>query len=103
MTTTPDNVQYRKEFTKPALKTYPRRQVFTFKNNDIWAADIADLSYYSNFNKNYKYLLCVMDIYSRYVYVFPLKDKKGSSIIKCFKELRNYGCHLWVDQSKIAK
>jgi hypothetical protein len=39
-----------------------------------------------------------MDIYSRYAFVFPLKDKKGSTIIKCFKELKNYGRNLWIDK-----
>ncbi len=93
-----DSIQYRKELTKPAPKLYPRRKVLVFENNDIWTADIVDYSKLASLNKNYKYLLCIMDIYSRYAFVFPLKDKKGNSIIKCFKELKDYGRNLWVDR-----
>ena len=93
-----DAIQYRKELTKPVPKTFPRRKAIVLSNNDIWTADIVDYSRLSKLNKNYKYLLCIMDIYSRYAFVFPLKDKKGSTIIKCFKELKNYGRNLWVDK-----
>ena len=45
----------------------------------------------SKFNKGFRFLLCVIDIYSKYAWVVPLKDKKGVSIVnvllKYFKEM----------------
>jgi len=95
-----DALQYRKELTKPAPKIFPKRKVLVFGKNDIWSADIVDYNKLSAFNSQYKYLLCIIDIYSRYAYVFPLRDKKGISIMQCFKELKDniYGKNLWVDQ-----
>ena len=41
----------------------------------------------SNFNKGFKYLLCVIDIFSKYASVVPLKDKKGISIVNAFQKM----------------
>ena len=93
-----DNVQYRKELLKPAIKTFKRREVNTFYINDIWSADIVDLSNLSKYNNGYKYLLTIIDIYSRYVFVFALKDKTSKSVLNCFKKLKPYPNNLWVDR-----
>ena len=41
----------------------------------------------SKFNKGFRFLLCVIDIYSKYVWVVPLKDKKGVSIVNAFQSI----------------
>ena len=51
----------------------------SFKDN-IWDADLADMSLISKFNKGIKYLLCVIDLFSRNAWVVGLKDKKGTKI-----------------------
>ena len=56
-----------------------------FKDN-IWAADLADMQLISKFNKGFRFLLCVIDILSKYAWVVPLKDKKGVSIVKAFQK-----------------
>ena len=43
-------------------------------------ADLADMQLISTFNKGFIFLLCVIDIYSKYAWVIPLKDKKGITI-----------------------
>ena len=43
-------------------------------------ADLADMQLISTFNKGFIFLLCVIDIYSKYAWVTPLKDKKGITI-----------------------
>ena len=48
-------------------------------------ADLADMQLISNFNKGYAFLLCVIDIFSKYSWVVPLKDKKGLSIVNAFQ------------------
>ena len=41
----------------------------------------------SNFNKGFRFLLCVIDIFSKYAWVVPLKDKKGITIINAFQKI----------------
>ena len=41
----------------------------------------------SKFNKGFRFLLCVIDIFSKYVWVVPLKDKKGFSIVDAFQNI----------------
>ena len=40
----------------------------------------------SKFNKGFRFLLCVIDIFSKYAWVVPLKDKKGSTIVNAFQK-----------------
>ena len=43
----------------------------------------------SKFNKGFRFLLCVIDIFSKYAWVVPLKDKKGVSIVDAFQKILN--------------
>ena len=52
-------------------------------------ADLADMLLISKFNKGYRYLLHVVDIFSKYAWVIPLKDKKGVSIVNAFQKILN--------------
>ena len=50
----------------------------------IWGVDLADMQLLNKFNKGFRFLLCVIDIFSKYACVIPLKDKKGISIVNTF-------------------
>ena len=55
----------------------------------------------SKYNKGIKYLLCVIDLLSKYVWVIPLKDKKVTSIVNAFQEIiskERKPNKIWVDQ-----
>ena len=56
----------------------------------------------SKFNKGFKYLLCAIDLFSKYAWVIPIKDKKGTSIVNAFKKIISEGQRkpnkIWVDQ-----
>ena len=55
----------------------------------------------SKYNKGIKYLLCAIDLFSKYAWVIPLKDKKGTSIANAFKKIISKGRKpdkIWVDQ-----
>ena len=58
----------------------------TFKNN-IWGADLADMQLISKLNNGFRFLLCVTDIFSKYAWVVPSKDKKGVSIANAFESI----------------
>ena len=55
----------------------------------------------SKFNKGIKYLLCAINLFSKYAWVIPLKDKKGTSIVNAFQKIILEGRKqnkIWVDQ-----
>ena len=56
----------------------------------------------SKFNKGFKFLLCVIDILSKYAWVVPLKDKKSISIVNAFQKILNDSARkpnkIWVDK-----
>ena len=58
----------------------------SFRGN-IWSTDLADMQLLSKFNKELRFLLCIIDIFSKYAWVIPLKDKKGVSIVNAFQKL----------------
>ena len=55
--------------------------------DSIWGVDLVDMQLLSKFNKGFRFLLCVTDIFSKYAWVVPLKDKKGTSIVNAFQEI----------------
>ena len=52
-------------------------------------ADLANMQLISKFNKGFRFLICVIDIFSKYTWVIPLKDKKSVSIVNAFQEKLN--------------
>ena len=64
--------------------------------------DLADMQLLSKFNKGIKYLLCVMDFFSKYALVVPLKDIKGASVVNAFQSILDKSGRkpnkIWVDQ-----
>ena len=64
--------------------------------------DLANTRLLSKKNKGIKYLLCAIDLFSKYAFVVPLKDKKGISVINAFNEIiKQFNKKLnkiWVDQ-----
>ena len=54
--------------------------------DNISAVDLADMQSLSKYNKGIKYLLRAIDLFSKYAWVIPLKDKKGSSIVNAFQK-----------------
>ena len=73
----------------------------SFKDH-VWGADLADMLLLSKFNKRFRFLLCVIDIFSKYTWVIPFKDKKGVSIVNAFQETlddsKRKTNKIWVDK-----
>ena len=72
--------------------------------DNIWAADFVEMESLSTKNKNVKYLLCVIDIFTKYLWVKPLKDKIGETVLNAFIQIVNESNRkpnkLWVDQEE---
>ena len=90
------------ELHKPVIRKFKKRKVYSQFKDNIWGVDLADMQSLSKKNKGIKYLLCVIDLYSKYAFVIPLKDKKGISILNAFdKIIKQYNRKpnkIWVDQ-----
>ena len=81
------NKQLAEELHKPIIQKFEKRKVYSGFRDNIWGADLADLRLISKFNKGFRFLLCVIDIFSKYAWVIPLKDKKGASIVSAFQKI----------------
>ena len=90
------------ELHKPIIKKFDKRKVYSQFKDNIWGVDLADMQSLSRKNKGVEYLLCVIDLYSKYAFVIPLKDKKGISIVnavvKIIKQSNRKPNKIWVDQ-----
>ena len=75
------------ELHKPIIKKFKKRKVYSFFIINIWGVDLADMQSLSKYNKEIKYLLCAIDLFSKYAWVISLKDKKGFSIVNAFQKI----------------
>ena len=83
------NEQLAEELHKPVTKKFKRRKVYARFKDNIWAADLAEMESLSSKNKNVKYLLCVVDVSTKYTWVNPLKGKIGKAVLNAFIEIIN--------------
>ena len=88
------------ELHKPVIKKFDNRKVYSQFKDNIWGVDLADTKLLSKQNKGIKYLLCAIDLYSKYASIVPLKDKKGISITNAFKRKPKKTNHLEENQIK---
>ena len=90
------------ELHKRVIKKFNKRKVYLQFKDNIWGVDLAETQSLSKKNKGIKYLLCAIDLFSKYTFVVPLKDKKGISIVngfnKIIKQSNRKPNKIWVDQ-----
>lgn len=70
---------------KPIRRTFPRSRVVVDTIDSMWDGDLADVSNISSHNDGYKFLLVLIDIFSRFLFLIPLKNKQHQSITDGFK------------------
>ena len=81
------NKELVKEIHKPVIRKFNERKIYSPFIDNIWGANSADMQLISKFDKGFR--LCVIDIYSNYAWVIPLKDKKGITITNAFQKNSN--------------
>ena len=69
-------LQLAKELHKTIIRNFKKRTVYSGFKDNIWEVDLADMQLIRKFNKGFRFLLCVIHIFSKYTWVVPLKDKK---------------------------
>ena len=93
--------QLARELLKPALKRFSRRPVFSPHVDAIWTGDLADIKKYAEVNQDYKYILVVVDIFSRFAWARPLKLKNAKETCDALESIFTKGVscdRFWSDR-----
>ena len=89
-------------FINQLLRKLKKRKVYSFFRDNIWGVGLAYMQSLSKYNKGIKYLLCTIDLFSKYAWFVPIKDKKGTNIVNAFKKILSDSNikpnKIWVDQ-----
>ena len=97
-----ENIQLAEELHKRIIRKFEKRKVYSSFRDNIWGADLTDMQLLSKLNEGFRFLLCVIDIFSKYGWVVPLKDKKDINIVnpfqKMLKESDRRPNKIWVDK-----
>ena len=96
------NKELAEELHKPIIRKFEKRKVHSWFIDKTWGADLADMQLISKFNKEILFLLCVFDIFSKYAWVIPLKDKRCIKVANFFQEILDESNRkpnkIWVDK-----
>ena len=90
------------ELHKHIRRKFKKRRILVNGIDTIWAAYLVDMQAFSKFNRGVKYLIAVIDVFSKYGWLIPLKDKTGKSVASALKtifEERKLE-KMWVDKGK---
>ena len=82
-----ENQQLANELHKPINRKFKKRKVYSSFKENIWGADLVDMQLISKYNKGIRYLLCAIDLFSKYAFVALLKNKKGTTIVNAFQNI----------------
>ncbi|XP_057335083.1 uncharacterized protein LOC130673887 [Microplitis mediator] len=91
------------ELHRPARRNYQRRHVDIRALDETWQADLVEMIPYATVNKRNKYLLTVIDIFSKYAWAVPIESKNGSDVTSAMKSIFQLGRvpkNLHVDRGK---
>ena len=67
------------ELHKPIKRNFTQQLVIVNHVDETWAADLVEMQQFSKWNKGYKYLITVIDVFSKYGWIVPLKNKQGET------------------------
>ena len=75
------------ELHKPARRNYTRRNFNVRGLDETWKADLVEMIPYTHDNKSYRYLLTIIDIFSKYAWAVPVKRKTGKDVSEAMKSV----------------
>ena len=93
--------QLAKELLKRKLSRFPRRKVFSPDVDAIWAADLMDMRKYEKQNRGNKYILVIIDLFSKKAWTRAMKNKTGLTTANAMKDVLSKGdiaSKIWVDR-----
>jgi len=95
-------LQIIKELHRPARRQFPRRATVIKGLNDLYQADIVEMIPYAKLNKGYKYILTVIDCFTKVANAIPLRTKSGREVSKAMEKIlkEKRMRHLQTDEGK---
>ena len=97
-----------KEEFSPQITKFRRKRIISLYKDETWSPDLIDKSSLSKYNNNYKFIITVIDMFTKYEWAIPLKNKSCLSITNGFKIVLSEGPQggsesrkpekLWVDR-----
>ena len=72
---------------KPIRRQFYRNLVVSWGIDDLWMADLMDMVKFKDWNDCYKYVLLVIDTFSKYIWLRPLKNKSGQDVKNAFADI----------------
>ena len=97
-----ENQQLANELHKQIIRKFKKRKVYSSSKDTSSGVDLAAMQLISKCNKVIRYLLCAIDLFSKYGFVVPLKYKKGTTIVNAcqsiLKNSKRTPNKIWVDQ-----
>lgn len=79
--------EFSNEIHHQRKKKFPRRKVVVYYTNETWAVDLASMETLSKDNDGYKFILCVIDVFSKFAWTKPLKNKSATTVLTAMKEI----------------
>ena len=88
------------ELHKPVRHKFQKRLVVAKNVDDIWAADLVEMQPFAKYNDGYKFILMIIDVFSKYGWAIPIKSKTGiaHALEKVLKKTKP--AMLWTDKGK---
>jgi hypothetical protein len=94
--------QLRIELHKPVKKKFPKLRVRSDGKDDVWSMDLVDMRSWSDYNEGYKWMLNVIDVWTRYAWSVPMKKKNATTVLNAFKQIIKESDRMprrmWVDE-----
>ena len=75
------------QLAEPIVRKFKKRKIDAAFKDNVWGVDLADIQLISRYNKGIRFLLCAFDIFSKFAWVLPLKNKKGVSIVAAYQRI----------------
>jgi len=82
-------LQYQDAYTmhRPVRKRFSRNPYTVSNLMDVWECDILDMQSLAKYNDTYRYILSVIDVFSKYLHLLPIKTKSGPAVTSAFRSL----------------
>ena len=81
------NEELANELHAPVRRKFQRRHVISYGVDDVWSCDLVEMQEWSKQNKGYRYMINVVDVFSKFAWSVPLKDKIGKTVLEAFKQI----------------
>jgi hypothetical protein len=97
-----DAKKFAQEIHHRVVRKFPRRKVTVFRIDEIWGIDLASMESFADQNNGFKWILCIIDVFSKFAWCIPLKNKSADTVLHAFinvvKKSGRSPEKIWVDR-----